>query len=258
MHKPGPLIRLVPLALVAALLPRAAAAQDCPGNADALGTARTLAVDAASTPRVGRKQFPDTLPLGPKELVLTFDDGPWPGTTPAVLAALKAECVKATFFLLGRNAQAHPALVRREAAEGHTIGHHSFSHPLLGRMDPDKAMAEIRKGVAADEAALAGRRAAPFFRFPGFVSSPALLERLQSRGLIVFGADVWASDWNEQTPEAERERLLRRIDRVGRGIVLLHDTRAQTARMLPGLLKALKAGGFRIVHIVPKDGRQAD
>ena len=70
------LTRLVLIAFVTVLTSVAAAAQDCPGNPDALGTARTLAVDAASTPRVGRKQFPDTLPLAPKELVLTFDDGP--------------------------------------------------------------------------------------------------------------------------------------------------------------------------------------
>ena len=178
-----------------------------------------------------------------------------PGTTPAVLAALKAECVRAPFFMLGTTAQAHPALVRREAAEGPTIGHHSFSHPLLGRMNPDKAMAEIDKGMRADEAAL-GRPGAPFFRFPGFASAPALLDRLQARGVVVFGADVWASDWEEQTPDAERERLLRRLDKVGRGIVLLHDTRGQTARMLPGLLKALKARGFRIVHVVPAGGGQ--
>lgn len=251
------LARFILLAIVTALSSMAAAAQDCPGKPDALGTARTLAVDAGTTPRVGRKQFPDTLPLAAKELVLTFDDGPWPGTTPAVLDALKAECVKATFFLLGRNAQAHPALVRREAAEGHTIGHHSFNHPLLGRMAPDRAMAEIDKGIRADKAALGGRPAAPFFRFPGFASAPVLLDRLQARGMVVFGADVWASDWNEQTPDAERERLLKRIDKARRGIVLLHDTRGQTARMLPSLLRALKARGYRIVHVVPAGGHPA-
>src|SRR5687768_4953728 len=81
-----------------------ALAAPCPGNAEALGTERVLAVDAATTPRVGRKHFATTLPLKPKEVVLTFDDGPWPGTTDRVLEALRAECVKATFFLLGRNA----------------------------------------------------------------------------------------------------------------------------------------------------------
>ena len=95
-----------------ALLPLAAAAQTCPGNPDALGTARTIEVDVKSTPRVGRKQFPATLPLADKELVLTFDDGPWAATTPKVLDALKHECVQATFFLLGRNAADYPAIAR--------------------------------------------------------------------------------------------------------------------------------------------------
>lgn len=248
--------RLAILAVIAAMLPVAAAAQSCPGRPDALGTSRVLAVDAASTPRVGRKEFPQTLPLQGKELVLTFDDGPWPTTTPKVLDALKAECVHATFFLLGRNAQAHPALVRRERAEGHTLGNHSFSHPLLARMAPDKAMAEIERGIRADNMAL-GHESAPFFRFPGFASTPELLDRLQARGLVVFGADVWASDWNAQTPEDELKLLLGRIEKAGHGIVLLHDTRAQTARMLPALLRALKERGYSIVHVVPAGGGQA-
>src|ERR1700674_2714530 len=117
------------LALACALPVAAHAADTCPGNADALGTERVLGVSAATTPRVGRKQFPATLPLAPKEVVLTFDDGPWPGPTTKVLDALKHECVRATFFLLGRNAAANPALARRELAEGHTIGHHTFAHP---------------------------------------------------------------------------------------------------------------------------------
>src|ERR1700761_5664595 len=92
--------------LAAMLVTDAAAAAPCAGNPDALGTSRVLSVDAAATPRVGRKHFPQTLPLAGKEVVLTFDDGPWPGTTPRVLDALKRECVSATFFLLGRNAVA--------------------------------------------------------------------------------------------------------------------------------------------------------
>ena len=82
-----------------------AAAAECPGKPDAVGTERVLAVDAATTPRVGRKSFPATLPLGPKEVVLTFDDGPTPGTTERVLDALKRECVRATFFLIGKHAE---------------------------------------------------------------------------------------------------------------------------------------------------------
>jgi peptidoglycan/xylan/chitin deacetylase (PgdA/CDA1 family) len=246
---------IIAIATAAAFVPLAARAQLCPGNPQALGTERTIAVDAATTPRVGRKQFPSTLPLQPKELVLTFDDGPWPTTTPKVLDALKRECVQATFFLLGRNVQVYPQIAQRELAEGHSLGHHSYSHPLLGHMPLAKAEAEINRGIAADEYALYGRRrsdpATPFFRFPGFVSSPALLAYLQDRGIVVFGADVWASDWLPMAPDQELHLLMSRIETVGRGIVLLHDTKAQTARMLPAFLRTLKRRGYRIVHVVP-------
>jgi len=242
----------------ALLLPHTAAAAPCPGNPDALGTERVLAVDAASTPRVGRKQFPVTLLLRPKELVLTFDDGPWPTTTPRILDALKHECVLATFFLIGRNVAAHPELARRELAESHSLGHHSYSHPLLGRMALARAEANIDRGIAEDEFALYGKRRSkpttPFFRFPGFVSSPALLERLQERHIVVFGADVWASDWVPMTPAQELRLILSRIERLGRGIVLLHDTKAQTAAMLPAFLRELKKRGYRIVHVVAAGG----
>ena len=254
------MMRIIAIAAAAALVPLAARAQPCPGNPQALGTARTIEADASTTPRVGRKQFPGTLPLQPKELVLTFDDGPWPNTTLKVLDALKRECVQATFFLLGRNVQAHPQIARRELAEGHSLGHHTFSHPLLGHMRLAKAEAEINRGIAADEYALYGQRrsdpATPFFRFPGFVSSPALFAYLQDRGIVVFGADVWASDWRPMTPEQELHLLLSRIETVGRGIVLLHDTKAQTARMLPAFLRALKQRGYRIVHVVPSRSRR--
>ncbi|MBI3702355.1 MAG: polysaccharide deacetylase family protein [Rhizobiales bacterium] len=247
------------LALAAAMVPFAARAQTCPGNPQALGTERVLAVDAGSTPQVGRKHFPDTLPLARKELVLTFDDGPWPGTTSKVLDALKHECVRATFFLLGRNAKAQPALARRALAEGHSIGHHTFAHPLLDRMSLAKAEAEIDRGIAADEIALYGKPhdgpTTPFFRFPGFAANRALLERLRQRGLVVFGADVWASDWDPMSPEQELSLILARIERAGRGIVLFHDTKAQTARMLPAFLRELKRRGYRIVHVVPAASR---
>lgn len=242
--------------LIVAFLPLAASAESCPGNPQALGTGRVMEVNAKVTPRVGRKHFPLTLPLKAKELVLTFDDGPWPGTTSKVLDALKAECVRATFFLLGRNAAAHPQLARRALAEGHTLGHHSYSHSLLNRMALPRAEADIDRGIAADETAVYGRRrtnlATPFFRFPGFASNRALLDRLAARGIVVFGADVWASDWLSMSPDQELRLILSRIEHVGRGIVLFHDTKAQTARMLPAFLRELKRRGFRVVHVVPE------
>ena len=226
----------------------------CPGNADALATSRVIAVDAATTPRVGRKHFPATLPLREREVVLTFDDGPWPGTTAAVLDALKHECVRATFFLLGQNAMAHPEPARRALAEGHTVAHHSFQHPLLDHMSEAAATAEIDHGFAAVDAALYGRAGkqprTPFFRFPGFASTPALLDRLNGRGIVVFGADLWASDWNPMTPDAELNLVLGRLDASRGGIILFHDTKRQTAAMLPAFLRSLKARGYRIVHVV--------
>ena len=255
------MIRMSFLAFTVALAPAAGTAASCPGNPDALGTERTIEVDAKSTPRIGRKQFPATLPLHAKELVLTFDDGPWPGTTPKVLNALKSECVRATFFLLGRNAAAHPQVARRALADGHSVGHHSYSHPLLDRMSVAKAEAEIDRGIAADELALYGERrttpTTPFFRFPGFASNRAILDRMGDRGVVVFGADVWASDWVRMTPEQELHLILARIERIGRGIVLFHDTKAETAQMLPAFLHELKRRGYSIVHVVPAQSRGA-
>lgn len=248
------MIRILALAAAAAL-PLTAAAEPCPGNPDALGTTRVIAVDAATTPRLGRKHFPTSLPLRAKELVLTFDDGPWPATTPKVLDVLRRECVRATFFLLGRNAEAFPQIARRTSLEGHTIGHHTYAHPLLSHMSLARAEIEIDRGIAADELAVHGVRQSqpttPFFRFPGFASSPALLDRLAQRGLVVFGADVWAGDWLPMTPQEQLNLIIARIERIDRGIVLLHDTKAQTAQMLGTFLREVKRRGYSIVHVVP-------
>jgi peptidoglycan-N-acetylglucosamine deacetylase len=253
----GTLSALLALALTATIAHGQAArdAVPCRGNPDALGTARILAIDAATVPRVGRKHFSQTLPLAPKEVMLTFDDGPEAGTTARVLDALKRECVQASFFLLGRSALAYPDLARRQLSEGHTVAHHTFSHPLLDRMPIAAAEAEIDRGFAAVDTALYGRSdrepRTPFFRFPGFASSPALLERLQRRSVVVFGADLWASDWNPMSPDQELALVLRRLDTTHGGIVLFHDTKAQTAAMLPAFLRALKHRDYRIVHVVP-------
>jgi peptidoglycan/xylan/chitin deacetylase (PgdA/CDA1 family) len=231
-----------------------ARAADCP-RSGTLGTSRVLAVDAATTPRVGLKSFPQTLPLDDHEVVLTFDDGPWPATTPRVLAALAHECVHATFFLIGRSASEHPDLVRRIAAEGDTIGHHTWRHPSLKRMTLSAATEEIDRGIAADEMALNGTATripgTPFFRFPGFESTPAILDVLQSRGIVVFGADLWASDWNPMTPAQELKLLTDRLKIAGKGIILLHDSKARTAAMLPAFLRYLADNHYRVVHVVP-------
>ena len=249
-------------AAIVGLLACTAAAQaaDCPRPGTS-GTARVLAVDPAAYPRVGLQSFPQTLPLEDREVVLTFDDGPNPATTTKILDALKAECLQATFFLIGQSATAHPTLVKRIAAEGHTIGHHSFAHANLGEIDNAAAIAQIDRGIAADEAALNGRSTTvpttPFFRFPYFSSTPALLDLLQSRGIAVFGADFWASDWNKMTPAQELALVTGRLKTAGRGIVLFHDTKAQTAAMMPDFLRYLRENQYRVVHIVAASGRTA-
>ena len=251
-------INALAMAVVAAMaLGEVAGAADCP-RPGTLGTSRILRVDAATTPRVGLKSFPQTLPLWDHEVVLTFDDGPWPPTTPKVLAALAQECVRATFFLIGKPASAHPDLVRRIAAEGHTIGSHTWTHRSLMRIPPGETTEEIDHGISAIELALHGEAtrtpstpSTPFFRFPGFESTPATLSLLQSRGIMVFGADFWASDWNPMTPKQELKLIIDRLKIARKGIILFHDPKAQTAAMLPAFLRYLRDNDYRVVHLLP-------
>src|ERR1700710_232087 len=243
-------------AAVAALFATIMAAQatDC-ARKDALGTSRVFVVDPATSPRVGLKSFPKTLPLEDHEVVLTFDDGPWPATTSKVLKALSDECVHATFFLIGKSASEHPELVRAMAAQGHTIGHHTWSHRNLRHTKPEIAGGEIDKGIAADEMALHGvattTPATPFFRFPYFEMTPQTLDLLQSPGFVVIAADLGASDWNPMTPKQQLKLLIERLNIARKGIILLHDPKAQTAAMLPAFLRYLRDNHYRVVHLVP-------
>jgi hypothetical protein len=109
---------------------RPSPAQDCSAT-KVLGVSRELQVGSEAAAGVGLKTYAQTLALQDHEVVLTFDDGPLPATTKQVLDALSQECVKATFFLIGRNAAAYPDPVKREIREGHTVGTHSWSHPAV-------------------------------------------------------------------------------------------------------------------------------
>ncbi len=245
------------LALIGLLTAGAASAAGCGPNV--LGVSRSLKLSAQGGFAIGLKTYPRTLALADHEVVLTFDDGPAAGATDKVLDALAEECVKATFFLIGRNAEALPGLVRREVAEGHTVAHHTFSHPAatMRRLSETAAKDDIDKGFAADDKAAYGSAGSEprvkFFRFPGFADTPALDAWLASRNIGIFGADVWASDWLPMSSKTELALVLSRLEQTKGGILLMHDIKAQTAAMLPDLLHELKQRGFHIVHIEPGD-----
>lgn len=246
---------LIAAGLLALLCATGARAETCP-RPDALGVSRVLPVTVGPEGLfVGTKSYPETLPLADHEIVLTFDDGPSGKVTDAVLAALAAECTKATFFIVGDAAAAHPDQLRREAAAGHTIGHHSQTHVIMTKVPDAAGWADIERGWHTVDAILSGhagdRPATPFFRYPGFAATKPLSDRLIERRVAVFGADFWGSDWNKSTPDALLKLSLERIEARGRGIFLLHDTHDYTAAMLPAFLRELKARGYRIVHIVP-------
>ncbi|MCB1436483.1 MAG: polysaccharide deacetylase family protein [Rhodobiaceae bacterium] len=232
-------------------------AQQCPG--DGLGISRTIRIDTGPGLRVGTMQYHRPLPLKHKEVVLTFDDGPLPGPTEKVLAALEAECVKATFFMVGNMAAAYPALARRVAAAGHTIGAHSLSHPYHMNERPLwTQIREVEGGFAALGAALGPHgEVSPFFRYPGLSRSAEIDTYLIAAGKAVFSADIVGDDWTDIAPKQVLNRVLGRLERRGRGIILLHDIKPGTAEILPDLLAALKRRGYKIVHIEPgTDGRQ--
>ncbi len=247
---------LVGAACVAAALtlpPQQARAASCPGNPDALGTSRTLVVDPREHPRIGTMQYSETLPLRDHEVVLTFDDGPLPRESNQVLDILAKDCVKATFFVVGRMATTFPAGVRKLRDAGHTIGTHSQNHPLsFNRMSVEQAQQEVDEGIASTLAALGGDRAAlsPFFRIPGLLRAEAVEGYLASRGIQAWSADFPADDWRHVSPDTVFHLAMSRLAAKGKGILLLHDIQPRTVAALPRILQALKAGGYKIVHVV--------
>jgi peptidoglycan/xylan/chitin deacetylase (PgdA/CDA1 family) len=250
------LMRALPALMCLSLLAGgtfAAAADECPGHPDALGTSRVISVDPAEHSRIGTMQYHESLPLADKEVVLTFDDGPLPPYSNRVLEILAAQCVKATFFLVGRQARAFPDMVRRVYNEGHTVATHSQNHPrIFTRLSMAGAENEIEQGRASVLAALGDERAlAPFFRFPGLGRSNTIEDYLAARGIMTWSADFPADDWTRISAQQVMTRALARLERKGKGVLLLHDIQPRTALALPALLHELKVRGYRIVHVVP-------
>jgi peptidoglycan/xylan/chitin deacetylase (PgdA/CDA1 family) len=230
-----------------------AQAAECPGHPGALGVSRTIVLDPAQHPRLGTLQYDESLPLNDHEVVLTFDDGPLPPYTSRVLDTLAAECVKATFFLVGRMALGYPQWVRREYNEGHTIAGHSQNHPFtFAKMSVNEAAKEIEDGFASLQTVLGDPRTiAPFFRIPGLLRQDSVEEYLQAHHYATWSLDFLADDWTHINAKEITRRALQRIEARGRGILLLHDIQPATALALPTILAELKARGYKIVHVVP-------
>jgi peptidoglycan/xylan/chitin deacetylase (PgdA/CDA1 family) len=241
------------LSMASSIAAAPAFAADCPGNPGALGTSRTLVVDPREHPRIGTMQYAETLPLQDHEVVLTFDDGPLPPHSTQVLDILASQCVKATFFIIGRMARSFPEGVRRVRDAGHSIGTHSQNHPLsMNRMPIERARQEIDDGIAATEAALGGSASlAPFFRIPGLLRAEAVEDYLASKGIQTWSADFPADDWRHVSSGRVYDLAMKRLEAKGKGILLLHDIQARTVAALPRILHELKARGYRIVHVVP-------
>ena len=231
------------------------AASTCPGNPNALGTSRVIEVDPVTMPRIGSHDYGRTLPLARGEVVLTFDDGPLTPNTQRVLQALADHCVQATFFIVGRQAQREPDVVRQIYAAGHTIGTHTHHHPLH-RMSHAEAVYEINAGFAAVRSAAGNPRiVAPFFRFPGLFTTQHAEHYLRSRGIAAFSIDVDTHDWKRIDPRRMLHDTLVALDRRGGGIILMHDVQDKTAMMLPTFLSELRLRGYRVVHMVPAGSR---
>jgi len=235
----------------AATPPPAASPTAACANPNALGVARTVEIDTTGGPGFGFEHFNKHDFLKRNEVVLTFDDGPWPGNTPAVLKALAEQCVKATFFPIGKHATWYPEILKQVAEAGHSIGNHTWSHKNLEKMKFEDAKAEIEKGVSAVNMS-AGAPTAPFFRFPVLKHPPQLVTYLGERNIGIFSTDMDSFDFTMRTPERVIESVMKKLEKHGKGMVLLHDFQRHTAEALPELLNRLKAGGYKIVHMKAK------
>jgi peptidoglycan/xylan/chitin deacetylase (PgdA/CDA1 family) len=232
----------------AAVQPKATCA-----NPDALGVSRVVVVDTTGGPGFGFLQFKQLDFLTDKEVVLTFDDGPWP-TTPSVLKTLAEECTKAVFFPIGKHSTYHPEILKQVAAAGHTVGSHTWSHAHLDskKLSEAQVKEEIEKGFSAIKLAL-GANPAPFFRFPALQNNQASVEYLGSRNIAMFSCDIDSFDYKSKDAAQIINTVMTKLDKQGKGIILMHDLQKHTAEALPMLLRRLKAGGYKVVQMKAKE-----
>jgi peptidoglycan/xylan/chitin deacetylase (PgdA/CDA1 family) len=221
-------------------------------NPNALGVERIVQIDTTGGPGFGFEHFKAYDFLRDHEVVLTFDDGPWPGNTERVLKALADQCTKALFFPIGKHAGWHPEILKEVARAGHTVGSHTWSHKDLTKMTPDEAKAEIEKGIAAVSIALGNKPVGPFFRFPALRHPPEMVKYLGERNVAIFSTDLDSFDFKIRKPEQVIKSVMAKLAKHGKGIILMHDFQHATSEAAPELLKQLKAGGFKVVQVVGK------
>jgi peptidoglycan/xylan/chitin deacetylase (PgdA/CDA1 family) len=229
------------------------AAKRACSNPNALGIGRVVEIDTSGGPGFGFEHFKQLDFLNDKEVVLTFDDGPWPVNTPAVLKALADECTTGIFFPIGKHATYHPDILRQVAAAGHTVGSHTWSHANLNKkgMTEQQAKDEIEKGFSAVRLAL-GAAPAPFFRFPQLQHPAAMVTYLGTRDISPFSCDLDSFDFKASTPDKIVETVMTKVNKLGKGIILMHDFQKHTGEALPTLLARLKAGGYKVVQMKAK------
>jgi peptidoglycan/xylan/chitin deacetylase (PgdA/CDA1 family) len=223
-------------------------------NPDALGVGRVVEIDTTGGPGFGFEHFKQLDFLKDKEVVLTFDDGPWPGNTQAVLKALADECTTGIFFPIGKHATYYPEILKQVAAAGHTVGSHTWSHATLTnkKLTEDQRKEEIEKGFSAVKWALGGNSPAPFFRFPALQHPPEMVTYLGTRNIAMFSCDLDSFDFKARNPQQVIDVTFKKLDKLGKGIILMHDFHKHTAEALPALLRKLKTSGYKVVAMRPK------
>ncbi|MBU2532838.1 MAG: polysaccharide deacetylase family protein [Alphaproteobacteria bacterium] len=231
-----------------------AAASECPGNPNALGVSRVVAINTTGGPGFGFQHYKLYDFLKPGEVVLTFDDGPLPTHTVTILKALKEHCVRATFFPVGKLAVGYPEILKMVGDDGHTVGSHTWSHDNIAgkKMTFEAARDQIEDAVSAVKVAL-GSPGAPFFRYPYLRDTPESIKYLAERNIAVFSTDLDSFDFKGGRPTEMVARVMRNLQKRGKGIILFHDIQKVTAQAIPDLLRKLKEGGFKIVHLTAKE-----
>ena len=242
----------VPAAAAAAQPPQPARAA-C-NNPNALGVGRTVEIDTTGGPGFGFEHFKELDFLKDHEVVLTFDDGPWVENTPSILKTLAEECTTGIFFEIGKHATYYPEIAKQVYAAGHTIGTHTWSHATLvnKKLSEDQRKEEIEKGFGAVKWALGGVSPAPFFRFPALQHPPEMVTYLGTRNIAIFSCDLDSFDFKARNAKQVVDVIFRKLDKQGKGIILMHDFHKHTAEALPEILKRLKTEGYKVVAMRAK------